>query len=107
MPRGLSNPDRLPVRADDRAGARGGVRGFTFLNAAGDRAQHGFTGTLREHRGRGLATAAKRRALQTAAVRGVTRVTTSNAEENAAMRTINRNLGFEPIGEHVIFGRDL
>jgi RimJ/RimL family protein N-acetyltransferase len=85
----------------------GHVVAFTFLNAAGDRAQHGFTGTLREHRGRRLATAAKRRALQTAAVRGVTRVTTSNAEENAAMRTINRNLGFEPIGEHVIFGRDL
>jgi RimJ/RimL family protein N-acetyltransferase len=40
-------------------------------------------------------------------VRGVTRVTTSNAEENAAIRKINRNLGFEPIGEHVIFGRDL
>jgi RimJ/RimL family protein N-acetyltransferase/N-acetylglutamate synthase-like GNAT family acetyltransferase len=85
----------------------GSVVAFTFLNAAGERAQHGFTGTVREHRGRGLATAAKRRALRTAAERGVTRVTTSNAEENAAMRAINRNLGFEPIGEHVIFGRDL
>jgi hypothetical protein len=27
--------------------------------------------------------------------------------DNAAMRDINRKLGFEPIGEHVIFGRDL
>jgi hypothetical protein len=34
-------------------------------------------------------------------------LTTSNAEENGAMRAINRKLGFEPIGEHVIFGRDL
>jgi GNAT superfamily N-acetyltransferase len=85
----------------------GSVVAFTFLNVAGERAQHGFTGTVQEHRGRGLATAAKRWALRTAAVRGVTRVTTSNAEENAAMRAINRKLGFEPIGEHVIFGRDL
>jgi RimJ/RimL family protein N-acetyltransferase/N-acetylglutamate synthase-like GNAT family acetyltransferase len=85
----------------------GRVVAFSFLNTAGDRAHHGFTGTVREHRGRGLATAAKRRTLRAAAVRGVTRVTTSNAEENAAIRKINRNLGFEPIGEHVIFGRDL
>jgi RimJ/RimL family protein N-acetyltransferase len=85
----------------------GSVVAFSFLFTAGERASHGFTGTVREHRGRGLATAAKRRTLRAAAERGVTRVTTSNAEENAAMRTINRNLGFEPIGEHVIFGRDL
>jgi len=85
----------------------GDVVAFTFLNAAGERGQHGFTGTVREHRGRGLATAAKRCALRAAAARGVTRVTTSNAEDNAPMRAINRKLGFEPIGEHVIFGRDL
>lgn len=87
--------------------ADGRVAAFTFIRIAGDRAQHGFTGTQREHRGRGLATAAKQFALRSAAARGVTRVTTSNAEENAAMRAINRKLGFEPIGEHVIFGRDL
>jgi RimJ/RimL family protein N-acetyltransferase len=85
----------------------GSVVAFTFLNVARGRGQHGFTGTVREHRGHGLATAAKQRALRTAAERGVTRVTTSNAEENAAMRAINRKLGFEPIGEHVIFGREL
>ncbi len=85
----------------------GQVAAFAFIRIVGDRAQHGFTGTQRDHRGRGLATAAKRSALRAAAVRGVTRVTTSNAEENAAMRAINRKLGFEPIGEHVIVGRDL
>ena len=83
------------------------VAAFTFIKITGDRAQHGFTGTQREHRGRGLATAAKQVALRGAAARGVTRVTTSNAEENAAMRAVNRKLGFEQVGEHVILGCDL
>ncbi len=85
----------------------GRVAAFAFIRIVGDRGEHGFTGTQPEHRGRGLATAAKRYALRAAAVRGVSRVTTSNAEENAAMRAINRKLGFEPIGEQVILGRDL
>lgn len=83
------------------------VVSFAMMGIGGDRGRHGFTGTRRDYRGRGLATAAKRFALHAAAERGVTRVTTSNAEENVAMRAINRNLGFEPIGEHVILGLDL
>ena len=78
---------------------------FAYVKIAGTRAQHVGTATLPEYRGRGLATAAKRHALRAAAAKGVTRITTSNAEENAAMRAINRKLGFEPIGEHVILGR--
>lgn len=105
--RGWNQPDADLESSTAVLDEGGRVVAFTFLNVAGERAQHGFTGTVQTHRGRGLATAAKRRALWTAAARGVTRVTTSNAEENEAMRAINRKLGFEPIGEHVIFGRDL
>jgi GNAT superfamily N-acetyltransferase len=78
---------------------------IAYVKIAGARAQHVGTATLPDYRGRGLATAAKRHALRAAAAKGVTRITTSNAEENAAMRAINRKLGFEPIGEHAIFGR--
>ncbi len=80
---------------------------FAYVNVAGDRAAHAGTGTNPEYRGRGLATAAKRFALRALAAKGVSRITTSNAEENAAMRAINRRLGFQQIGEHVILGRDL
>ena len=83
------------------------VVAFAFMKSADGRAQHGFTGCARAYRGRGLATAAKRAALRAAAAKGITRVTTSNAEENVAMRAINRRLGFEQIGEHVIMARDL
>jgi predicted N-acetyltransferase YhbS len=83
------------------------VVAFAFMKSVGERGQHGFTGCARAYRGRGLATAAKRAALRAAAAQGITRVTTSNAEENAAMRAINRRLGFEAIGEHVIMSRDL
>lgn len=83
------------------------VVAFSFLKAVGGRGQHGFTGTARDYRGRGLASAAKRHALRSAAAQGVTRVTTSNAEENAAMRAINRRLGFEPIGAHIVLSRTL
>jgi RimJ/RimL family protein N-acetyltransferase len=83
------------------------VVAFSFMKVSGDRGQHGFTATARDYRGRGLATVAKRHALRAAAARGVQRVATSNAEENAPMRAINRRLGFEPVGEHVIMARDL
>jgi RimJ/RimL family protein N-acetyltransferase len=80
---------------------------FAYVRVGGDRASSGGTATHPEFRGRGLATAAKCFALQAVAARGVTLITTSNAEENAPIRAINRKLGFEPIGEHVILGRDV
>lgn len=80
---------------------------FAFVRVGGERANHGGTATHPDFRGRGLATAAKCFALRAVAAKGVTLITTSNAEENAPMRAINRKLGFEPIGEHLIVGRDV
>ena len=54
----------------------------------------GYTGTLREFRGRGLATELKRRAIALAGARGYRYLTTDNDSRNAPIRKINRRLGF-------------
>lgn len=55
-----------------------------------------FTGVLRSERGKGIALAMKLRALRALRPRGVKLFGTTNDESNAAMRGINRRLGFKP-----------
>ena len=55
-----------------------------------------FTGVAREERGKGLALALKLRALRQLRARGVKLFGTTNDEQNAAMRGINRKLGYAP-----------
>jgi RimJ/RimL family protein N-acetyltransferase len=71
------------------------------------RAVNNFTGTLRSHRGRGLATLAKLASINWAARNGIVSITTTNDERNAGMLAINRKLGYEPVGRVVEYGRDL
>jgi mycothiol synthase len=54
----------------------------------------GFTSVRPEFRGRGIATALKVRAIEMARARGMTRIQTENHQDNAAMLTVNRRLGF-------------
>lgn len=56
----------------------------------------GFTGVVREFRGRGLATALKVKVLSWAKATGAGEVITSNDSTNAGMLGINQRLGFEP-----------
>jgi GNAT superfamily N-acetyltransferase len=56
----------------------------------------GGTGTVRQHRGRGLAKIAKSVALRRAADAGITSAYTSNDEENRPMLAINEWLGYRP-----------
>lgn len=55
-----------------------------------------FTGVSRAERGKGIALALKLRALRNLRERGVKLFGTTNDEQNAAMRGINRRLGYRP-----------
>ncbi len=55
-----------------------------------------FTGVARSERGKGIALALKLRALRELGARGVKLFGTTNDEKNAAMRGINRKLGYKP-----------
>jgi len=71
-----------------------------------DRLQTGFTGVLRSHRRRGIATAMKVRALAFARERGVTRVDTGNEESNPMLQ-INYQLGFRPLPAELTLQKQL
>ncbi|HEV8229803.1 MAG TPA: GNAT family N-acetyltransferase [Candidatus Limnocylindria bacterium] len=55
-----------------------------------------FTGVARAERGKGIALALKLRALRELKARGVKLFGTTNDEQNAAMRGVNRKLGYRP-----------
>ncbi|WP_117209772.1 GNAT family N-acetyltransferase [Allorhizocola rhizosphaerae] len=58
------------------------------------RSVSGFTGVVREHRGRGLAKLVKSASLRKVAAAGITHAYTSNDEENAPMIAVNAWLGY-------------
>ena len=68
---------------------------ITTINDAGV-AYTVHTGMLRSERGKGIATSLKLRALRALREKGVTLYGTTNDEANAAMRGINKRLGYEP-----------
>jgi RimJ/RimL family protein N-acetyltransferase len=85
------------------------VVGLSFLRypPAGGRVWTGFTGTVRSHRGRGIARAVKMETLAQAIELGVESVRTDNDERNAAMLHINEELGYEPLPAFADYEKDL
>jgi GNAT superfamily N-acetyltransferase len=59
-------------------------------------AEHGLTAVARSHRGRGIATALKRRQIAWAARHGYRELVTWTQEGNTAMQAVNRRLGYVP-----------
>jgi RimJ/RimL family protein N-acetyltransferase len=66
-----------------------------------------FTGVARTERGKGIALALKLRALRALKARDVKLFGTTNDEQNAAMRGINRKLGYVPEPPTVMYEKRL
>jgi GNAT superfamily N-acetyltransferase len=64
-----------------------------------------MTGTVRSHRGRGLARVVKWAALRAAADAGLTAAYTANSEANQPMLAVNRWLGYHTVAEHTVVRR--
>ena len=71
------------------------------------RAENGLTVVDRRWRGRGLATALKRRQLAWAAANGIREIVTWTQEGNEAMQRVNVRLGYEPRSVSRTMRRDL
>jgi GNAT superfamily N-acetyltransferase len=70
---------------------------WLLVDHARRRAENEWTATLPELRGRGLARLAKVAAIRWAAQRGLTEILTGNDPDNAAMRRVNRSLGYREL----------
>jgi mycothiol synthase len=105
----LEGPGFLPeafflARKDDRYV---GVSNLEILHGEPGVLQQIFTGTLREFRGRGVATELKRRTVAYAQEHGFRAIRTSNDSLNHPMWAINAKLGYHRRVEHAHFGRSL
>lgn len=92
-----THPD-MDLESSVAAVADGIPVSFSLLQASGELGLSGMTGTLRSHRGRGLAELVKRATLANAAARGIRLALTHNDETNDAMLRVNAKLGYEPVG---------
>lgn len=87
--------------------ADGSLASYTLIGAAGDRAWSNMTGTLPEHRGRGLALLCKQHTLRVAAGHGITRCFTGNDAANVSMLAVNGRLGYRLLAQPSLVTRDL
>jgi GNAT superfamily N-acetyltransferase len=78
------------IAAFTTTGKQGSDRGYTWM-----------TGTGRDYRGRGLATALKLKMLAAAKAAGLRAMLTTNDEPNKAMRGINAKLGYVMLPAHI------
>ncbi len=91
------NPD-VDLESSTAAVVDGRPVSFSHLFTGPElRGMTAMTGTLRSHRGQGLAELVKRATLAAAAARGLQLVVTYNDETNTAMLHVNEKLGYVPL----------
>jgi GNAT superfamily N-acetyltransferase len=78
-----------------------------IVDLDGGLASNGFTGTLRDFRGRGLARLAKLASIAWLRENGVATLVTQNDETNAAMLAVNRRLGYRPASTWLSWVKDV
>ena len=95
-------PERICVAVLD-----GRPIGYSYLAYRPSVVETGFTGVLREHRGKGLGQALKLETLVQAIDLGVPAVETDNDSENSPILHINEELGYEEMPGNLEFHREL
>ncbi|MEU3663010.1 GNAT family N-acetyltransferase [Streptomyces sp. NPDC032940] len=80
---------------------------FSLAYTAGTGYSTAMTGTVRAHRGKGLAKAAKTDSLRRARAAGCTEAFTGNDTGNGPMLAINKGLGYEACATEVRYVREL
>jgi len=68
---------------------------------------HGMTGVARAWRGRGVATALKRRQIAAARAAGYRLLMTENEHRNVPIRRLNEAFGYVPHGETLFLRREI
>ncbi len=96
----------------DRAASMGAevdgeLAAISLVKRDGIRMWSDYTGTVPEHRGRGLARLVKLAALHRAAERGITVAYTGNDAANAPMLAVNTRLGYRPVASQWSCVREL
>jgi len=95
-------PERIWVAVLD-----GEPIGYSYLAYRPSVVETGFTGVLREHRGKGVARALKLETLFQAIDLGATAVETDNDSENAPILHLNEELGYDEMPGKLEFHRKL
>ncbi|NJD28570.1 MAG: GNAT family N-acetyltransferase [Chloroflexi bacterium] len=91
------------VAVDRAAGRPIGNASLQLPGSAGKLGWHHMTAVARAWRGRGVATALKRATIRAAIEHGLAALEGQNAVDNAAMRAVNRTLGYQPRPDEIIF----